>query len=89
MKVLLDLANDHPRILSKADTWVGVHALADWSVKLRLRAWVATPEFVQVRADLTKAVKEAFDREGITIPYPHQVNVAYRGNPVLNNAEDE
>ncbi|WP_162174789.1 mechanosensitive ion channel family protein [Hyphomonas oceanitis] len=89
LQVLLDLANDHPRVLSKADTWVGVHALADWSVKLRLRAWVATPEFVQVRADLTKAVKEAFDREGITIPYPHQVNVAYKGNPVLDNAEDE
>jgi small-conductance mechanosensitive channel len=57
---------------------VGVHTLADWSVRLRLRAYVATPEFVQVRADLTKAVKEAFDREGITIPFPHQVNMPYR-----------
>ncbi|MFT5775854.1 mechanosensitive ion channel family protein, partial [Hyphomonas sp.] len=31
LKVLLDTANDHPRVLSKAETWVGVHALADWS----------------------------------------------------------
>ena len=30
---------------------------------------------VQIRADLNKAVKQAFDREGITIPYPHQVHV--------------
>jgi small-conductance mechanosensitive channel len=89
LKVLLDTANDHPRVLSKAETWVGVHALADWSIKLRLRAWVATPEFVQVRADLTKAVKEAFDREGITIPYPHQVNVGYKGNAEVNNPEHE
>jgi small conductance mechanosensitive channel len=89
LKVLLDTANDHPRVLSKAETWVGVHALADWSIKLRLRAWVATPEFVQVRADLTKAVKEAFDREGITIPYPHQVNVAYKGNTEVNKPQHE
>ena len=78
LKTLLDTANEHPRILAKDETWVGVHTLADWSVRLRLRAYVATPEFVQVRADLTKAVKEAFDREGITIPFPHQVNMAYR-----------
>ena len=89
LQVVHDVANEHPRVLSKAETWVGVHALADWSVKLRLRAWVATPEFVQVRADLTKAVKEAFDREGISIPYPHQVNVAYKGNADVNNPDHE
>ena len=89
LQVVHDVANEHPRVLSKAETWVGVHALADWSVKLRLRAWVATPEFVQVRADLTKAVKEAFDREGISIPYPHQVNVAYKGNAEVNNPDHE
>ncbi|KCZ55721.1 hypothetical protein HY29_11385 [Hyphomonas beringensis] len=81
LQVLLAVANDHPRVLSKGETWVGVHTLADWSVRLRLRAFVATPEFVQVRADITKGVKEAFDREGITIPFPHQVNMAYRPHP--------
>ncbi len=78
LETLLAVANGHPRVLAKDETWVGVHALADWSVRLRLRAFVATPEFVQVRADITKGVKEAFDREGITIPFPHQVNMAYR-----------
>ena len=78
LKTLLGVANGHPRVLAKDETWVGVHALADWSVRLRLRAFVATPEFVQVRADITKGVKEAFDREGISIPFPHQVNMAYR-----------
>ena len=78
LETLLGVANGHPRVLAKDETWVGVHALADWSVRLRLRAFVATPEFVQVRADITKGVKEAFDREGISIPFPHQVNMAYR-----------
>ncbi len=89
LQVVHDVVNAHPRILTKAETWVGVHALADWSVKLRLRAWVSTPEFVQVRADLTKAVKEAFDREGITIPYPHRVNVAYKGNAAADIADHD
>ena len=78
LKTLVDAVNTHPRILAKDETWAGVHELADWSVRLRLRAFVPTPEFVQVRADITKAVKQAFDREGITIPFPHQVNMAYR-----------
>jgi small conductance mechanosensitive channel len=75
LKVLLDTANAHEHVLQKDTTWTGVHALASSSVQLRLRAWVATSDFVQIRADLNKAVKQAFDRQGITIPYPHQVQV--------------
>jgi small-conductance mechanosensitive channel len=78
LKVLLDTANLHEHVLQKDTTWTGVHALADSSVKLRLRAWVATSDFVQIRADLFKAVKQAFDREGISIPFPHQVHVEYK-----------
>lgn len=74
-----DVANAHPRVLAKDETWVGVHSLASSSVQLRLRAYVATPEFVDVRAGITKGVKEAFDANGVTIPFPHQVNVPYKG----------
>ena len=42
------------------------------------RAFVATPEFVNVRADITKAVKEAFDANGVTIPFQHVVYVPYK-----------
>ncbi|MBA3069426.1 MAG: mechanosensitive ion channel family protein [Hyphomonas sp.] len=73
--VLQDVANTHPLVQNKDTTWVGVHALAESSVKLRLRAWVPTTDFIQVRADLNKNVKQTFDREKISIPYPHQVQV--------------
>lgn len=73
LEVLIQLANDHPLVAIKDETWAGVHELGDWAITLRLRAWVPTKEFVQVRADLTKRVKQVFDREGIEIPYPHQV----------------
>ncbi|MDP1553859.1 MAG: mechanosensitive ion channel family protein, partial [Hyphomonas sp.] len=81
LKVLLEVANAHDHVLQKSTTWTGVHALADWSVKLRLRAWTATSDFVQIRADLYKNVKQAFDREGITIPYPHQIEIQREDKP--------
>jgi small conductance mechanosensitive channel len=75
MSVVMSVTNDHPQVLQKSTTWVGVHALAESSVQLRVRAWMATPDFLQVKADLNKNVKQAFDKEGISIPYPHQVQV--------------
>ncbi|MBK8197235.1 MAG: mechanosensitive ion channel [Acidobacteria bacterium] len=75
LSVLMGIANDHPHVLQKSTTWAGVHALAESSVQLRLRAWVATSDFLQIRADLNKTVKQTFDKEGISIPYPHQVQV--------------
>ncbi|MEM6899847.1 MAG: mechanosensitive ion channel family protein [Pseudomonadota bacterium] len=73
LSVLKTLTNEHVKVLQKEDTWVGVHQLGDWAITLRLRAWVPTKEFVQIRADVTKSVKQNFDQAGIEIPYPHQV----------------
>lgn len=73
--VLNSVADDHSLILLKSDIWTGVHELGDWAITLRLRAWVRTTDFIQVRADITKAVKQRFDAENIEIPYPHQVEV--------------
>lgn len=84
LAVLTEIANEHPRVSAKSETWVGVHELGDWAITLRLRAWVPAREFVQVRADITKSVKQTFDREGIEIPYPHQVEMVKDGTSVLH-----
>ena len=89
MEVLKALANDHEEIVQKHETWVGVHELGDWAITLRLRAWVPTDAFVQVRADITKAVKQTFDREGIEIPYPHQVELVREGLPTKVASREE
>jgi small-conductance mechanosensitive channel len=78
IRLIREVADAHPRVLANDETWVGIHALASSSVQIRLRAYVATPEFVDVRADITKGVKEAFDANGVTIPFPHQVYVPYK-----------
>lgn len=67
--------NSLSRVLAKHETWVGVSAFRDSSVQLRCRAWVAMPEYVQMRSDCLRAIKKAYAEHGITIPYPHQVEI--------------
>ena len=47
-----------------------VDALADSSVNITARIWIASSDYWQVKWDLTKATKEALDKNGITIPFP-------------------
>ena len=76
--IVKQACEEHPNVLDKQDIWVAIHSLGDFSVKVRARPWVATPNFIGVRGDLTKDIKERFDRAGITIPYPHQVEIQYQ-----------
>lgn len=63
------------RTLGDRPLWVKVEKLSTSSVDLRVRAWCSANEFIDYRGDMLRAMKEAFDREGITIPYPHQVEL--------------
>jgi small-conductance mechanosensitive channel len=67
-------AADH-RVRQEPPIWCKVSQLSASSVDIRIRAWCASHDFVDLRGDMLKQVKQAFDREGITIPYPHQVAV--------------
>jgi hypothetical protein len=46
--------------------------LGDSAVVLTLRVWTNSPDLFNVRFDLIKNVKQAFDREGVTIPFPQR-----------------
>lgn len=75
MEILIETAKAHEHVLADPEPWVAVSALADSSVNLDLRAWVDQSNFFQTNRDLIKQVKQAFDREGISIPFPHQVEI--------------
>lgn len=70
LEILRHAAESHPKVITYMPIWAGVQSLDDWSVSLRLRAWVSTPDMIQVRADLLKDIKQALDKSGITIPFP-------------------
>ena len=72
MLVLMKLLEADERVLRDPDPSVVVRDLGESSVDLRIRAWAERGNYWNLRFDLIRAVKYAFDRENITIPYPHR-----------------
>ena len=49
---------------------MAVGALADSSVNFTVRVWCNTSEYWNINFDIHQKVKEAFDENGISIPFP-------------------
>ena len=71
--VLINLVKEDTRILSDPPPKVAVSELADSSVNFVVRPWVKRQDYWGVKFDLTRKIKEAFDENGIEIPFPQQV----------------
>jgi small conductance mechanosensitive channel len=71
-KVLAAILEAHPQVLADPEYVVKVHELGDSSVNLIARPWVVTDDYWDVHWDVTREVKMAFDREGISIPFPQR-----------------
>lgn len=78
IRLISDVLAHDKRIRDEPPVWVKVVELATSSVDIRARAWVSNADWWDVRCDTIRSVKLAFDRNGITIPYPHQVEIAKR-----------
>ena len=79
-KELVDsiLAGDQ-RVLKDPAPTSGVMDLADSSVNLYIRPWVASTDYWNTRCDLLETIKTTFDANGIGIPYP-QMDVHLQNN---------
>lgn len=74
MDAVRDLFKQDKRILQDPAPGVWTTQLADSSVNLVIRGWSTSADFWDVQTDLVRAVKERFDAEGISIPFPqHEV----------------
>jgi len=60
----------HPLVLKDPEPAVKVNELADSSVNFNCRPWVETADYWTVYSDITRSVKEEFDKANISIPYP-------------------
>lgn len=70
--ILADVVGRHEKVLAEPAPVIQVHELADSSVNLVCRPWVATSDYWSVYWDLTHAVKRAFDEADVTIPFPQR-----------------
>ncbi|MEM8581080.1 MAG: mechanosensitive ion channel domain-containing protein [Pseudomonadota bacterium] len=77
--IILRIAAEDERTLSDPEPWVRVTNLGDSSVDLTARIWCNAADYWELKFALTQKVKEAFDAENISIPYPHSVEIQKAG----------
>ncbi|GAB3416146.1 mechanosensitive ion channel family protein [Haloparvum alkalitolerans] len=73
--IIIEEAEKHDEILRDPAPSVRLNELADSYVGLQSRVWIENPsraDFVKTRADYVKAVKQRFDEEGISFPFPQR-----------------
>ncbi len=79
MEIIQEQARADTRVHDDPAPWVRVTNLGDSSVDLTARLWVDAADYWEVKFALTKAIKQAFDANGISIPFPHMVEIKKAG----------
>lgn len=74
-KVLFEVLQNDENVLKDPQPTVNVSELADSSVNFAVRPWTTPDKYWDVYFGVTEKVKLALDKEGIEIPYPHQVEI--------------
>lgn len=67
-----DVLTSDDRTHSDPEPLIAVTELADSSVNLVARVWCNSGNYWPVKFDLTKAIKERLDADGISIPFPQR-----------------
>ncbi len=63
------IASDN-RVHAEPAPFIGVSNLGDFSVDFTVRVWCDGSDYWKLKTGLTRAVKDAFDANGIDIPFP-------------------
>ncbi len=71
-QLLEQIIADDERVLKDPAPSVTVAELADSSVNFNVRPWCNSGDYWALRSDLLHRVKETFDENGISIPFPQQ-----------------
>lgn len=73
--IIRSLAEADERVLNDPEPFVKVVNLGDSSVDIQARLWCSAADLWDLKFYMTKAVKEEFDKQGVSIPYPHRMLV--------------
>lgn len=72
LAVALSFLKADSRVLEEPAPETMVLALADSSVNINLRCWVSNADYWSVLFDVNKGIKQRFEAEGISIPFPQR-----------------
>lgn len=70
--LMIQVLNADKRILQEPAPVVAVNELGDSSVNFVVRPWVASGDYWPTRWALLEEIKNTFDANGVSIPYPQQ-----------------
>ena len=70
-QTIQEVVNAHDLVLSDPPPFARLSEYGDSALEYVVRAWCANADYWTVYHDLLEQIKVAFDREGISIPYPH------------------
>ena len=70
MKITMDVLKKHNKVLKDPEPYVAIANLGDSSVDILARPWVDTSDYWKTKWELTQQIKEAFDKNKISIPFP-------------------
>ena len=68
--LMLEVMQNHPKVLKDPEPVVVVTELADSSVNLSVRSYCKPEDYASVYVEVLEACKLALDQGGITIPFP-------------------
>lgn len=70
--VLMETADRHPLCLDEPRPLFIVHGFGESSMNFQFSIWAMRENFLVVKNEMLYQIKQAFDREGIEIPFPHR-----------------
>lgn len=77
--IIRSVIDGDQRVMRTPEPFVKVVNLNDSSVDIQTRSWTNASDYWDFKFYLIKKVKEEFDAQGISIPYPHQVEISKAG----------
>ncbi|MBE43707.1 MAG: mechanosensitive ion channel protein MscS [Thaumarchaeota archaeon] len=72
IQLIKEMVDKDPKVFVEPAPSIIVWELADSSVNINIRIWVASQEWFPVRLEIMQQLKELLDNSGIEIPFPHQ-----------------
>jgi len=73
--VIMQVLTSNEKVLKEPAPTVNLMELADSSINFAVRPWATPDDYWDVYFGTLEEIKEALDKSGIEIPYPHQVEI--------------
>lgn len=76
--VLAEIVSSHPLALKDPEPFIRMSEHGDSAIKYAVKVWVMSADYWTVYFDVIEKVKQRFEEEGLSIPYP-QIDVHLSG----------